>query len=314
MNIRKVISSIFSAVLLLSGCAESDNISVSQSCTESTEASVNASDESASESFGQLECLYYSERDFGVFDSMSSPYDIDGELMCVTVPHHLLAGKMISSAFKTAAATRENIETAVIVAPIHEPQGDDVCTTLSDWNTPFGALENDRELSVRFSAELGAAYDDRMLQTDHSASGLIPFVRCYFPGAKVSCLLVSGQADSDIPRRISELLCEISEEKDCFFIFSTDFSHYLEPHEAERMDEETCRAVLERDITAISAMTNDNTDSPPTLEAFVRLSELSGCRTVQLDHGNSLSVSGVPYGSSTYPDGVTSYFVFGAEM
>lgn len=312
MKNKKMTAVILCTVLLMWGCAENEG-EQSDTCIadESSVLSETVLTESK-QSFGQLECLYYNEKEFGAFDGMNRTYETGGQLMCATVPHHLLAGEMISSAFRTAAETRESTDTVVIVAPIHEPKGNDIITSLADWNTPFGVLENDRELSELFSSRLGAAYDDSMLETDHSASGLIPFAAGFFPNAQIACVLISGQADDDIPRQLSELLNEISAEKNCFFVFSTDFSHYLEPHDADRMDECTRRAVFDCDTAAIAAMTNDNTDSPPTVETFVRLSALLDCNVSELDHGNSMTVSGLPYSKAAYPEGVTSYFVFGA--
>ena len=318
MKKNKLIAAILCAALLLWGCAEdkaeqfADRTEQFAAITE--EETVISSENTVPEirqSFGQLECLYYNEKEFGAFDGMSRVYETDGELMCMTVPHHLLAGNMISSAFRTAAE-RESTDTVVIVAPIHEPRGDDIVTSLADWITPFGVTENDREISELFAERLGAAYDNDMLETDHSASGLIPFAARFFPDAKISCLLVAGRADKDIPRQLSELLCEISAEKNCLFVFSSDFSHYLEPHDADRMDTETRRAVFDGDTAAIAAMTNDNTDSPPTVETFVRLSSLLGCTVSELDHGNSMTVTHLSYTMANFPEGVTSYFIFGA--
>ena len=312
MKSKKMTAVILCTALMLWGCGENDAEQNSPLPSEEMPVSAETGETGKQQSFGRLECLYYDEKEFGAYDGMSRTYETGGELLCATVPHHLLAGEMISSAFRTAAETRESTDTVVIVAPIHQPRGNAVITSPADWNTPFGVLETDRELTELFASSLGAAYDDNMLMTDHSASGLIPYAAAFFPDSRIACVLISGQADKDIPRQLSELLYEISAEKDCFFLFSTDFSHYLEPHDTDRMDDRTRIAVLGGDTSAIAEMTNDNTDSPPTLETFVRLSALLDSTVTELDHGNSMTVSRLPYSKTGYPEGVTSYFVFGA--
>ncbi|HNX63622.1 MAG TPA: AmmeMemoRadiSam system protein B [Oscillospiraceae bacterium] len=258
-----------------------------------------------------LECNFYDEREFNLFDIQSEPYDVENEIWCGVVPHHLLAGKMIASFFKTASENRQNeIDTVVIIAPIHEPKSNKICTTLSDWEAPTGTLSTDKGLSEKFVTKLNAAEDDEMLQSDHSASGLIPFVKYYFPSASVSCLLVSRTADDDTPERVSELLAEFSKEKSCLFVFSVDFSHYLNPDEAANHDDETLKAVMDNDLESISKMGNSNMDSPYCVSTFLRLNDISDGQVQTLDHSNSFEILGLPYTHPSFNDGVTSYFIF----
>ncbi len=258
-----------------------------------------------------LECNFYDEREFNLFDTQAKSYDVTGEIRCGVVPHHLLAGKMIAGFFKAASDNRRNeIETVVIVAPIHEPKSDTLCTTLSDWKAPTGTLTTNKSFSERFITRLGAAKDDEMLQSDHSAAALIPFVKYYFPSASVACLLVSITADDDTPERISELLSELAEEKNCLFVFSVDFSHYLGPNESEEHDDETLKAVMDNDLESISEMSNSNMDSPYCVNTFLRLTDISDGHVLELDHSNSLEISQLPYTHPSFRDGVTSYFIF----
>ncbi len=258
-----------------------------------------------------LSCDFYDERTFAVHDKISEPYDIDGKLLGGVVTHHLLAGKMIAGFFKSAAENRgDEIETVVIVAPMHYPEEDMLCTSVQSWQTPYGKTETDRELTERFVSELGAAEDSEMLVRDHSASSLLPYVKYYLPDAKVACLLVSGRADKAVPKKTAELLKEMSEDKSCLFVFSIDFSHYLPPEKTEDMDKITLEAVLSRDLDSISEMTDDNMDSPRCMCTFLELMDMLDGTVHDADHGNSLSMSDVPYTKATFGEGLTSYFVF----
>ena len=258
-----------------------------------------------------LECNFYNEREFNLFDIQSKPYDVENEIWCGVVPHHLVAGKLIANFFKAASENRKNeIDTVVIIAPIHEPKNNRICTTLSDWKAPTGTLSTDKNLSEKFVTKLNAVVDNEMLQSDHSASGLIPFVKYYFPSASVACLLVSRTADADTPERVSELLAEFSKEKNCLFVFSVDFSHYLNPDEATKHDDETLKAVTGNDLEGISKMGNNNMDSPYCVSTFLRLNDISGGQIKLLDHSNSFEILELPYTHPSFKDGVTSYFIF----
>ena len=132
-------------LLLLIGCLLSlgcnSNLRAEQ--RTHTSASVSNSEEKPFNGEKQndslLECNFYDEREFNLFDIQSEPYDVENEIWCGVVPHHLVAGKLIANFFKAASENRQNeIDTVVIIAPIHEPKNNRICTTLSDWKAPTG--------------------------------------------------------------------------------------------------------------------------------------------------------------------------------
>ncbi|MDE7234150.1 MAG: AmmeMemoRadiSam system protein B, partial [Ruminiclostridium sp.] len=113
-----------------------------------------------------LECRYFDEEEFFIYDRRGAAYPCGGEVRCGVVPHHLTAGHMISGFFKTAAQNAEP-ETIVIVAPMHYPSDHKLCTSETAWATPWGVMETDTEITALFTEQLGAAIDDEMLQFDH---------------------------------------------------------------------------------------------------------------------------------------------------
>ena len=258
----------------------------------------------------KLSCTYYTEYDFNLHTAAAELYETDGEILCGTVPHHLTAGKMIAGFLKTAASSRTETETVFITATMHYPEGAPLCTSFLDWSTPFGTAECDTEMTEQLASALGAETDDDMASLDHSVSALIPYVKYYFPEAKIAFLLVANSAPDDTPEKISALLEEFAEEKNCLFVFSADFSHYLKPFETEIRDEETLEAVMAQDYARVAQMTDSNVDSPHCLGTFMRLSSALGGETVLLDHSNSFEISDLPYNDTTFGEGLTSYFVF----
>lgn len=295
--------------MILCGCsAGNDEVS-----SEMPSETILPQTETAYQREETLGCNYYNERDFDLYISRAQQYETEGELLCGTVPHHLTAGHMAAGFFKTAAMTRPETETVVIISTLHYPAKAPVITSPLDWSTPYGRLRTDSDITDRFISEIGAAEDSKTVEYDHSSSAVIPFVKHYFPEAKTACLLVGSSSDKNISEDISELLLKISQEKKCLFVFSVDFSHYLLPDETNRRDIETRNAVLSGDMTAISKMTDSNVDSYRCLGAFVRLSEGLGVEIHEYDHSNSMEISEIPYDKVTYSEGLTSYFIFGGE-
>lgn len=286
-------------ILLFSGCQKRNEIietGVADPETKSSEETL-------------LACNFYNENEFNGYINQAEAYSCDNELKCGVVPHHLLAGRMIASFFYTASLKCTDIDTIVIVAPIHEPEKNTVCTTLKSWNTPFGILTNNTDISQQFISDINASEDDYMVTLDHSASALIPFVKYYFPSSSVSCILVAKTADKDIPEKLTELFDDPS-MKNCLYVFSMDFSHYLTPENTDAHDMETRKAVFSYDLATVTAMTNDNVDSPYTLETFMRYTKSVDGKITELNHSNSLIESGVPYSLPQFRGGLTSYFIF----
>lgn len=260
----------------------------------------------------KLASSHFDADGFNLHISMAEVYAADEEILCGTVPHHILAGRLIAGFLKTAAVSREKTDTVVIVGTMHYTKDSPLCTSLKSWDTPFGVLECDRELTEKIIDVTGAETDDDMAEQDHAVAALVPYVKYYFPDSEIAFLLVDNKAAEDTPQRLAEMLMEMSGEKNCLFVFSADFSHYLDPWDTEMRDNETLSAVMASDYERIGAMTDDNVDSPHVLGTFMRLSEAAGREISLLDHSNSLLISGVPYNERTYSEGLTSYFVFGA--
>ena len=88
----------------------------------------------------------------------------------------------------------------------------------------------------------------------------------------------------------SDNLFYTKKEKNCLFVFSVDFSHYLNPDEATKHDDETLKAVTGNDLEGISKMGNNNMDSPYCVSTFLRLNDISGGQIKLLDHSNSFEI------------------------
>lgn len=305
MKWNKIAKAAVLTAALLCGCSAEDtaeSVYLDEPVTEYT-------DPAPQETYPLLDCNFYIERDFRVYTAAPKEYNISGELLCGTVPHHLTGGQLISSFFYTAAENRGDVDTIIIVGTKHYKEGGAFVTSKCGWQTPFGVMENDTEVTARLM-DAGAAEQDSSMEEDHAVSSLIPFAKYYFPDAKVSAVLVGVNADKKVPEKLSAALSELYGEKKILTVFSVDFSHYLQPRDTAEHDEETRRAVLAGDLSAVSAMTDSNMDSPYCIGTFMRLTEQLGGSIAELDHSNSLEMSGLTYSAAAFPEGLTSYFIF----
>jgi len=252
-----------------------------------------------------IKCINYIEKDFILSVNAATEKQAgDGAIKGGIIPHHLLAGEIIASFFKTVASINPDVELVVVIAPNHKRLGKAKIHTGSwNWETPFGILYADGETVKQIENECGAAKNFKLLEEEHSVSSLVPYIKYFLPGSKIVPVLLHGDLGFENSISLGEKIESIVEGKNYVIIASVDFSHYLPVEKADKMDEITLEAIKTRDITAISHMGNDNLDSPPSIIALLKAMDKAGAENIAvLDHSNSARITGTG-GSNT-----TSYF------
>ncbi len=260
-----------------------------------------------------INCRYYVENDFMASVSVAEKDNIGtggsqdslvgnktGRIAGGIVPHHLLAGKLIASFFKTLSET--SLETLIIIAPNHRRYGrNSLNTSLLDWSTPFGVVKTDTATVNKLVSRMNASLSNDLLEKEHSISSLVPYIKYYMPDVKIATFLVHGNYTAGDASKLGEMLSEeLSASKNTVLIASIDFSHYLDAATADKMDERTLKAIQAFDLRSISLMGNDNLDSPPSI-----ITLLSAMKEIKADalevtgHDNSAYISGKEYNYTT---------------
>ncbi len=217
------------------------------------------------------------------------------------VSHHDLNSDMIASFFSELSA-RRTVKTFIILGPNHANRGAPASGGCLRWTTPLGAVDSDCTTLTALTASGLVARDDNVLRDDHAVLTLLPFIRYYFPEAKVVPVLLTSEMT---PKRSEQLALGLSAyaPADAFVLASLDFSHYLPIEQAQEKDIATLAAIQSRDYGAIARFDNDYVDSPWALITLMRAMERAGADVPSvLGHGNSGNLSG---GDRTE---TTSYF------
>ncbi|HEY9059493.1 MAG TPA: AmmeMemoRadiSam system protein B [Pseudobacteroides sp.] len=250
-----------------------------------------------------IRCRYYNEVEFMQSIRVANKVEAyDGDIAGGIVPHHLLACDLIASFFKKVS--KESYECVVVIAPNHKREGaKPVNTAMENWSTPFGILECDYEMTKSLTDLKLADNKPRLLEEEHSISSIVPYIKYYLPDVKIVPILLHGNYGLKNSIELGRNLNSVISQKKTLVIASVDFSHYLTPQKADLMDEITLKAIKGWDIEAISKMTNDNMDSPPSIMTFLTIMKGIGTsELVLLGHDNSARIA------KTYSDSTTSYF------
>lgn len=182
------------------------------------------------------------------------------------VPHHLVAGALISDFFLDLARTPP--PTIILVGPNHDNRGARLATSLRGWATPFGSVAPDRRVLDPLVRDGVLVADDAALAPEHSLGGLMPYIRYHLPEARVVPIALHGDVSLEEAERLAAALAPAL-ERGAVLVASVDFSHYLTRAEAEARDRDTWRAIAGHDLPALMGMGNDHLDSPATLAVLL---------------------------------------------
>ncbi|MGR9286544.1 AmmeMemoRadiSam system protein B [Rhizobium johnstonii] len=217
----------------------------------------------------------------------------------ITVPHHLLAADLIARGFW--AVSGNLFDRIIILSPNHIARTPLLATTLQDFCTPLGDVKNDTAAASALLAHADFEESDRF-DREHGVQALLPFVRWFFPEAKVVPIVVSATATrADWDKAIFAIEDLITPRT--LLVQSTDFSHYLRPDIAVLRDQETLNVIAAKDREmAADLLHPDHMDSKGCQYIQMALQSKLDSHPVVIANRNSAEY--VPGATNT-----TSYFV-----
>ena len=171
----------------------------------------------------------------------------------ITVPHHLLADRLVALGFR--AASGSSYKRIVILTPDHFRKADKpFATTRRGFETVRGRVATDATAVGRLLKAGDWIEESCLFDKDHGIRAMLPFVKHYFPDARGRAGRRSrsargapiGTAWRMRSRRWSTAIRWSSN--------STDFSHYLPQHEARRFDQQTLNVLASGSLDGIAAL------------------------------------------------------------
>ena len=119
--------------------------------------------------------------------------------------------------------------------------------SLSDraWLTPLGPTPVDHDL-VRALSQLPVEVDEAAHAHEHSIEVQLPFLEYVLPHPRFVALEV-GFGPFDFLEDVARVVRDAVAGRDVLLVASTDFSHYVPPRTADRLDHLAIDAILARD-------------------------------------------------------------------
>jgi AmmeMemoRadiSam system protein B len=248
----------------------------------------------------KLQEMFYEEQSFNAAIERSRDVKPRAGVRAIIVPHHLLAGHLITETIKVAS--NPGIERVIVVGPNHRNVGGQrISTALVNWQTPLGVLRSDPILVDSLRSSLGLMDSPDVFTNEHSIGAEAPFIKYFFPQASTLGIALGSNVTYPDALALSRWLAKNADSK-TLIVFSVDFSHYLSKAVADEMDKVTEKLIEQRDVNKILQLGNDNMDSPGTVATALLLADELDLRTEILQRGNSFDLLTIK------PNQTTSYF------
>jgi poly-gamma-glutamate synthesis protein (capsule biosynthesis protein) len=177
------------------------------------------------------------------------PFAVHSRITGISVPHHLVAADLIARGFRAAAGS--SYDRVIILSPDHFNRSRrPMATTPRDMHTVFGLLQNDRAATSAL-LETDDLFDDSdLFAQEHGISAVLPFIRHFWPDAKIVPIAISyGASRANCDRVVTQLEKLIGART--LVVQSTDYSHYLSADAARQRDQETLNVIAADDVDAV---------------------------------------------------------------
>ena len=202
------------------------------------------------------------------------------------VAHHLLVADKIAQLFASLGTGREKV--IVILSPNHFSLGRfPIQMTDGTWKTPFGDVEVDTEFLSKFLERDSAfSYEPETFEKEHGVSAIVPFVKYWFPQARILPIVIHDKVTDDQVKVLAEAIQELVPK--AIVVASMDMSHQ-KPQKIQITHDEITMKVIENGMCEEECSLD--VDANRVLETFFEINRLRGTQTwTMTHHGSSLAM------------------------
>jgi len=191
----------------------------------------------------------------------------------VILPHHIIAADKINAFYKGLSEVMDPSVVAII-GPNHYEAGPDdiqICRNCV-FETSEGELETDQVTMENLVLSGNATVFDEAFLEEHSIYSHAPFIKKYFPEAKILPIILKYDTDEEKLLQLADWLYKYLPD-DALLVASVDFSHYQPPEVADF-----------HDLTSETSIRNFNyenfwnleIDSPASVYTLLKVMEQKG--------------------------------------
>jgi MEMO1 family protein len=226
----------------------------------------------------------------------------------VVLPHHDILSPEFNAWYQDLAATQNlPVKTVILLSPNHfQPHQQREVTT--DQPLSFGrskTVDIDQQLVSQLASQ-SSGVDRQVFINEHGVNIHLPYIKQYFPEAKVVPLLLTRNIPQNRVEALSTFLSASLVDPGTLIIASVDFSHNVPRVQAQEYDQLTITLVEENKPTEVLKLDDRYLDCPACLYLTLKAADqLDLDRSPLLFHNDATNYLGLGDHSPT-----TSYLIW----
>jgi len=171
------------------------------------------------------------------------------------ISHHFLAKELIADFYNKISS--DKIKNVFLISPNHYnhfyPTGTLAYTSSLAWKTPYGNLIANNQIIDSIDK---VEKNDSAIGLEHGIYVEIPFIRKFFPNAKIVPLVINLSANSEDLFQLGKQLNYLGKE-DSILIVSSDFSHDIPATESSKQDKKSIEELKKLNKEKINYINSD---------------------------------------------------------
>lgn len=171
-------------------------------------------------------------------------------IAAIVVPHAglVFSGAIAAHAYRAVAEERPP-DSVLVLGVDHYGTSQGAALSTRPWATPLGPTGIDPELAR--ALERGpVAVDEAAHRREHSIEVQLPFLEYVLPRPTFVPLMVR-HGPLPFLEKVAAVVRDAVAERDTLLVASTDFSHYVAPDVADRLDHRALEPILARDAARL---------------------------------------------------------------
>ena len=165
------------------------------------------------------------------------------------VPHagFIYSGELSNISY--SLCSNQNPKRIIVIGPSHDTlfDGSHICLN-TEYETPLGNIKVDLEFSKALKNKYSFFNTNEECEFEHSTETQAPFIKYYFPSAKIVEIIYGNQNVNELV----ELIDQIIEDEENLLVISTDLSHFHSLEKAKELDIFCMTAIDQKDISILN--------------------------------------------------------------
>lgn len=230
----------------------------------------------------ELFCRHFNEELFYNNLAKAVAYETKAPPVAAVFPHNEGIMDMTASVLKTLSTY--DYDTVVLLAPNHKALIGKILISGESWETPLGTLEGNEEIKDLICENFGKGIieEKNVVQEDHSASIVLPYIKEYMPNIKVVTILLNKEMTVNDIYRLSESINRASDKENILLLGSIDFAHYQDYETTVMRDQNTLKLIEEKNIEQLKVLHGEHLDTAESMGVIILYSDARGAKELRV--------------------------------